>query len=54
MNNPHRNVFWVLAFTTLESLVLYGLGAISQVPPTGLDGFIPDSLTAKRTPSAKP
>ncbi|MBE2215444.1 MAG: hypothetical protein IAE82_16335 [Opitutaceae bacterium] len=52
MDNPHRIVFRALAFTTLASLVLYGLGAISQVPPTGLDGFIPGSLEAAPPPAS--
>lgn len=44
MNLPFRNVLRFLALTTCASLILYGLAAVTQAPPTGPDGFIPDSL----------
>ncbi len=52
MDNRYRNVFWILAFTTLASLVLYGLGAVAQPPPSGPHGFIPDSLEAAPRPAS--
>lgn len=52
MKIPFRNLIWILAFTTLASLVLYGLGAVTQAPPTGPNGFIPDSLEAAPRPAS--
>lgn len=48
---PLRGLVWALAFTTAATLVLYGLGALLQTPPSGPDGFIPKTLAEAARPA---